>query len=108
MLEKSCSLLLNQLRDHVAENCPDCIESFVRGAYIIQTMIIKEDFLHNEDCDSLAQLRASLHDAKAQGDDLSRKEEIDNIRGIVLDQGSNHSQRGQSQIFERSGLRGSV
>ena len=56
MLEQSCSLLLNELRNHVAEDCTNSIESLICGANIVQPMIIKEDLLHNEDCDSLAEL----------------------------------------------------
>ena len=100
MLQKTGRLLLNKLGDHVAENSSDCIEPFICGTNIIQSMIIKEYLLHNEYCDRLAELRACFHDSKAKRDDFCCEEEVDDIRGIILDKSSNDSQRGQSQVFE--------
>jgi hypothetical protein len=59
-------------------------------------VIIKEDLLHDKDRNSLAKLRAGLHDAEAQWDNLGSKEEVDNIRGIILDKSTNDSKGRQS------------
>jgi hypothetical protein len=71
-------------------------------------MIIKKDLLDNEYSYSLAELRASLHDSEAERDDFCCQEEIDDVGGIVFDESADDSERGQSQIFERSRLRGGV
>ncbi len=57
MLQKSSCLLFNELGNHVAEDSPDRIKSLVRGAYVIQPMVIKKDLLDDEDRDRLAELR---------------------------------------------------
>jgi hypothetical protein len=108
VLQKAGSLLLNKLGDHVTENSSNSIEPFICGANIVQPMIIEEYLLHNEYGDRLAELRASFHDSEAKRDDLCREKEVDHIGGIVLDKGTNDSQRGQSQIFEGPRFRGSI
>lgn len=56
MLQKPRGLLFHQLRNHVAENSSNSIKSFICGANIVETMIVKQDLLNNEDCDRLAEL----------------------------------------------------
>lgn len=65
MLQQSRSLLFHELADHVAENSPDSIESLICGTDIVQTVIIQQNLLNNEDSNGLAKLRPSLHDAEA-------------------------------------------
>jgi hypothetical protein len=108
MLQETGCLLLNKLRYHVAENSSNCIEPFVRSADIIQPMIIEEDLLDNEYCDGLAELGASLHNSKTEGDDLCGQQEVDNVGGVVLDKCSNDTQGCQSQVFEGPRFRGCV
>ncbi len=71
-------------------------------------MIIEENLLHDKDGHGLAQFRPSLHDTQAQGDDLSREEEVDHVRRVVLHQGANDSQGRQAEILEGTRLRGRV
>jgi len=108
VLEESCRLLLDKLRNHVAQYRSNRVESLVGSANIIQPMIIKKDLLHNEYSHRLAQLRARLHDSKAERDDFGREEEVDDVGGIVLNKCTDNTERCQSQIFERSRLGGSV
>lgn len=65
MLQEPNRLLLHQLSDHVAENGPDRVESFVSMANVSESGIVKKYFLHNKYGYCLAQLRTSLHDSKA-------------------------------------------
>lgn len=105
MLEKSSCLLFNELGNHVAEDSADRIESLVRGADVIQPMVIKKDLLYDEDRDRLAELRASFHNSKAQRNDLRGEEEVYDIGGIILHESSDDTERGESKIFEGSRLR---
>jgi hypothetical protein len=79
VLEESCGLLLNKLRNHVAQHCSNGVESLIGGTNIIQPMIIEKDLLDNEYSHRLAKLRARLHNSKAKGDDFGREEEVDDI-----------------------------
>ncbi len=56
MLEKSRSLLLDKLRHHIAKDGPNSVKSLVCCADVIETMVIEENLLHDEDSDSLAKL----------------------------------------------------
>lgn len=93
MLEQANGLLLDELCDHVAENSAHCIESLVCGANVAQSNVIKKDFLYNENCDSLTQLRSSLHDTKTKRDDLGCEEEVDHIGRVILHQCADNTQR---------------
>jgi hypothetical protein len=55
MLEKSCSLLLDKLRNHIAKNRAYSIESLISGTYVVESVIVQEDFLDNEYRDCLAE-----------------------------------------------------
>ncbi len=65
MFEKSCCLLFHQLRNHVAQDCPNSVETLVCSTNVIQSMVIQENLLDDEDCYSLAQLRPGFHDSQA-------------------------------------------
>ena len=79
VLKKSCRLLLHKLRNHVAEDSSDSIETLVCSANVVQPVVIKKDLLHDEDRNSLAKLGAGLHDAEAQWNNLGSEEEVDNV-----------------------------
>jgi hypothetical protein len=86
--------LLHQLRDHVAKDGTNCVESFIRCADIVQAMIVEQDFLDNEYGDRLAELGAGFHDSEAKRNDLGCQKEVYDIGGIVLDKSSNDAKRG--------------
>jgi len=104
VFQQSCCLLLYQLRHHVAQHGSHSIKSLICCADIVQAMVIKKDLLYNENGNCLAKLRTSLHDTQTQRDDFCRQEEVYNVRGVILDQCTNDTEGGQSQIFEWSGL----
>lgn len=104
VLEQPHSLLLNELRNHVAQDRAHGIESLISGADICETNVVEKDLLHYKDRHRLAQLGAGLHDAEAERDDFGSEKEIDHIGRIILDKRANHAQRSETQIFERAGL----
>lgn len=109
VLQQPDRLTLDNLRHHVAQHGPHCIESLVRLADVRQTHVIQQDLLNDENRDRLAELRAGLHDAKAQGNDLGGEEESDDVRVVVLlDQCPDDTERGETQIFKGAGLGGGV
>lgn len=77
-------MLLNKLIDHVAQHSSDSVEALVCCTDVIQAVVVKEDLLDDEDGDSLAELRAGLHDAQAERNDLGSQEEVDHIRAVIL------------------------
>lgn len=91
MLQKSGCLLFDQLSDHVAQNSSHSIESLICGTNIVESMVVKQDLLNNEDGHGFAQLRTSFHNPQTQRNDLRCEQEVDDIRGIVLNQSSYHS-----------------
>jgi hypothetical protein len=56
VFEKPCCLLLHELRDHVAEYSPNCVESLICCANVVQPMVIKKNLLDNENGHGLAEL----------------------------------------------------
>ena len=108
MLQQSGGLLLNELGHHVAQDGPDCVESLVGGADVVQAVVVQQDLLDNEDGNGLAELRAGLHDAEAQGDDLGGQQEVDDLGRVVLDQSADHTQGSEAEVFEGSRLGGRV
>lgn len=102
MLEQSYGLLFHQLLDHVAENGSDGVEPLISLADVIETHIVHQDLLNNENGHCLAQLRPSLHDAQTERNDLSSEQEVDDLGRIVLHQRANDAQRCETEIFERS------
>lgn len=105
MLEEANCLLLDKLIDHVAQDGAHGVKALVRLADICQAGVVQQDLLHDEDSDGLAELGARLHDAQAQRYYLGRQQEVDDIVRIVLDQRSDHAQRGQTEVFEGTRLR---
>lgn len=102
VLQEPCGLLLHELADHVTKNGTDGIESFIGGANIVQSTVVKQYLLDDENGDRLAKFRPSLHDSEAQRNDLGSKKKIDNLGRVVLHKGTDDSQGGKSQIFEGS------
>lgn len=68
---------LDQLLDHVAKHCTDCIESLVCVADVRESRLVQEDFLYDEDGDSLGKLGASFHDAETEGDNFCGEKKVD-------------------------------
>lgn len=79
MLQQASSLRLNKLGDHIAQNGADCVEPLVCGADIVEAIVIQQYLLNNEDGNGLAELRSSLHYAKAQRDNLGCEKEVDHL-----------------------------
>ena len=96
MLEQPSRLLLNQLRHNVAEDGPDSVEALIRGTDVVEPVVVKQNLLNDEDRHSLAELAARLHDPEAEGNDLGREEEVDNLARVVLDQSADDPQRSKS------------
>lgn len=91
VLEQSDRLLLDQLGDHIAEDSTHSIESLICRTNIRQADVIKKNLLHNENGNGLAKFRSSLHDAETEGNDLGGKEEVNNVRRVILHQGTDHA-----------------
>lgn len=105
VLQQSDRTGLLDAADHVAEYGSDCVEALICLADVSEADIVEEDLLYNEDGHSLAELGARLHDAKAEGDDLRRKKECDDLRVVrLLDQRADDTQRGEPKVFEWPGL----
>ena len=104
MFQQANSLLLDELIDHVAENRTDGVETLIGLADIRKANVVKENLLNNEDCNRFAELRASLHDAKAERNDLRGQEEVDHIGGIVFDEGADDAEGSEAQILKWPGF----
>ena len=104
MLKQPSRLLLNQLRNHVAEDGADRVEALVRGADVVEAVVVEQDLLHYEDGHRLGQLGPGLHDAQTQRDDLGREQEVDHLGGVVLDKRPDDPQRGEPEVFKGTGL----
>lgn len=105
MLEEADSLGLDEGGNHVGENGANGVEALVRLANVLEAKVVEENLLDNEDGDRLGELRASLHDAEAEGDDLGREEEVDDVRVVVLlDESANDTQRRQAEVLEWTSL----
>ena len=83
MLEKTNSLCVNQLINHIAENCSYGIESFVCVTDVRQASLIEKDLLDDEDSNGFRKFGSSFHDTQAQRDNFSREKEVDD-RGVVI------------------------
>jgi hypothetical protein len=95
MFKKTRGLLLNKLSYHITENSANSIKPFVCGADVVETVVVKQYFLYDEDGHGFAKLRASFHNAKAERYDLRCQEEVDDFGGVVLDKSSDDTKRGQ-------------
>lgn len=104
VLKESSGLGFNELSNHIAQHRADGIEALVGGADVVEPVVVEQNLLHDEDGDGLAKLRASLHDSKAEGDDLGGEEKVDDVGGVVLDERADDAEAGEPQVFERSRL----
>lgn len=100
--------LIHQVLHHITQHAAHGVKPLVSLADIIQAHVVEQDLLHDEDGDRLAELGAGLHDAEAERDDLGGKEEVDHVGGVVLNEGADHAERGQAQVFEGAGLGGRI
>lgn len=96
--------MLDKLRDHVAQNRSHGVKSLVSSTNICKAYIVEQNFLYNEDRHRLAQFRTGFHDTEAKGDDLRGKKEVDDIRGVIFHQGTDHAQGSKTEIFKRARL----
>lgn len=117
VFEKSDGLGVREVVDHETEDIDDGVESFVCMTYIGEADLVEENLLHDENSDRLGELCTMLHDPQTKRDNLRSEEEIDDL-GIIglidgltagrLDKCTNHTQRGEPEVLERSRLRGRV
>lgn len=82
MLEQAHSLRLHKLIDHVAQDSANGEEALVGVTDVREPCLVKQNLLHDEDGDSFGELRACLHDAKAEGYNFRGKQEMDH--GVVV------------------------
>lgn len=73
VLEKAHGLLIHKLGDHVAENSTDCVEALISLTNVLQSHVVKEDLLDDEDRHGLAELGARLHDTQTKRNDFGRE-----------------------------------
>jgi hypothetical protein len=108
MFEKTNGLLLHKLIDHVTKDGAYCIEALVSLTDVGKTDVVEQNLLHNEDSYSLAKLGTSLHNTKAERDDLGCEEEVDHLGGVILDECTDNTQGGQAEVLEGTRLRRGV
>ena len=108
MLQQPDRLLIHQLRHHITEDRPDCVEALVRLADVLQSHVVEEDLLHDEDGDGLAEFGAGLHDAEAERDDFGGEEEVYHVCAVVFDEGADDAEGGEAQVFEGTRFGGRV
>ena len=108
MLKKSCCLLLHQLRNHIAQDRSHSIESLICGADVVQSMIIEENLLDDEDGHCFAELRTGFHYSKAQRNDFCGQQEVDDIRRIVFDKSPDDAEGCKTQVLKGSRFRGGI
>ena len=97
-------MLLDKLSDHVAEYCSNRKEPLICGANVVESIIVKQDFLHNKDGHRLGQLRARLHNTKTEWDDLGGQQKVDDLGRVILDECTNDTQRREPEILKRPRL----
>ena len=100
MLQEPHSLLVNELSDHITENGANSVESLVGLADVLQSHVVEQDLLDDEDSNGLAELRSSLHDTEAERNDLGGEEEVDDFCRVVLDQSADDTKRSQAEILK--------
>lgn len=104
MLQEPDGLLVNELSDHITKNSANSVESLVGLADVLQSHVIEQDLLNDEDSNGLAELRSSLHDTEAERDDLCGEEEVDDFCRVILDQSADDTKRRQAKVFKGSRL----
>ena len=105
MLQEPDRLLVNELSDHVTKNGANSVESLIGLADVLQSHVIEQDLLNDEDSNGLAEFRSSLHDTEAERDDFRGEEEVDDLCGVILDQSTDDTKRRQAKVFKRPRLR---
>ena len=70
--------------------------------------VVHEDLLDDESGDSLAQLRACLHNPETQRNDLRLQEKVDHTSIVHFDESTDDPKRRQSQVLKGPGLGGGV
>lgn len=122
MLQETDGLSFDKANDHVTQDCSHSVESLIGSADVSQTSVIEQNLLDDEDGHGLGELTAGFHDSETEWNDLSRQEERDcrgrivcvtrssigvhrnTGRRLILDQGTNDTQRGKSEILKWSRL----
>ena len=104
VLEESSGLRFDELSNHIAQHRTDSIKALVGGADVVEPVVVEQNLLHDEDGDGLAKLRASLHDSKAEGNNLGGKQKVDDVGRVVLDEGPNDTEASKPQVFKGSRL----
>lgn len=104
MLQQTCGLLLHELADHVTKYGADSIEALIGRADVVETVVIEQDLLNNEDGDRLGQLGACLHDPQTERDYLGGQEEVDDLGRVVFDESTDDAEAGQAQVLEGTRL----
>lgn len=110
------------------------MESVIGLADELQSHVIGNDLLHNEDRNGLGQLAACFHDPQTQGDDLRSQKKVNHFGAVVLKvpgglttgprkqkqkqkhekiieylhQGTDNTEAGQAEEFKGAGLAHSV
>lgn len=79
-------------------------ESIVRMANVRQAAIVQQNLLQDERRYRLAQFRAGFHYPQAQRNDLRSQQEGNHFLLVGFHQRSDHPERGQPQILERTRL----
>jgi len=108
MLQQPHRLLIHQLRHHVTKHSPHGIEPLIRLANILQTHVVEQNLLDDEDSNRLAEFRAGLHDTQTERDDFGGEEEVDDFAAVVFDEGADDAEGGEAQVFEGAGFGGGV
>ena len=108
VLEQAHCLLLYQLVHHVTKHCANSVEAFVCLADVGQANVVEQNLLYDENGDRLAEFRPCLHDTQTKWDDLGGEKEVDDLGRVVLDKRANNTKRCKTEVFERTGLGGSV
>ena len=108
MFQKSSGLRFHELSNHIAEDRTHSIETLIRSADVIETIVVKQNLLHDENSNRFAKLRACLHDPQAKGNNLGRQEEVNNFARVVLYESPNDTETGKTQVFEGAGFGGRV
>lgn len=104
MLQQPYGLLIHQLRYHVTQNSSYSVKPLVRLTNILQTHVVQQDLLHDEDGNRFAKLGAGFHDAQAEWDDFGCEQKVDDFGTIVFDKRADHTEGGQAEVLEGPGF----
>jgi len=122
MLDKFFRRFFVRVLNHFSQHLRNGKEAVARLAHIVETIIIEQDLLDNEGGDCLTQFIAIFHDMQTQRDSFRLDQELSHLAvgndargGVghhigmrVLDQGANHTERGQTQVLKRTRVELSV